>query len=919
MKLAGTSSTSKHVRLGSHGRAWKSMEELPMKGPASREGNEWQPSSQWLPSHAAVHIRGSSISPRARRMEAKTVHMFSEKGLELQEAFTQFLTGSERELCKEQSSLSIHEESHEIPHLSNPSYDAGIGGESQLASMSCGMNYLPQQDTEGSTNTAESSNRTIMQTNCEEQTLPLEQEMSTVCSRSVACAEGEGAELQQISTCVPHGLDDYAEHDNTLPVEVWAQADATAKEMADMELASEDNELVSQVNNIDCQDSQSCVSTPPRRTYDTKHTVQVEDISNQSARMEVSLLEHLRQDHTDRGEPSMPNFIMHRFLPAAQEIAAMEQESFIALIASRNRAAAVCPLPSRSQRPSVAHRIKKRAYSSSKGFTTTGLMHAKQQEDAMSLKSCGFFCLGLKSALFRAHRSALSATRKTSWTSHVAGHAKVSDKGSSPRGSKNKGQPEAMEAGSYFYSPSRTSSKFHETPRRHAMKCQETSIREGHSSVKSKPLYSQLGKLDAAGNLDEHTELSGNAELRLVGMVSKRQESNTKEDSAESFPGCIASNRQEGTLKEGMGTHSLTSSVSHDHARNLYVHDHVNADITGSPKQVHRDAMKAISCPEQDQASQDGDVEQDQAWQESHSNKDGESPFFDALSRLNSVKSTASFYTFGSPASQYDNVGLQNEWGMKDESGSIDAASEFETPRASISENNSMLTPSQVENKAPMNSEPSSLSQRFGKVLKLETHEHMSVPGWRSGPSGKHPCFEDISMLQASDWRVESFSRMNHVSLDRKYPLSPKTVSPIFPAKCQSGSALGWPLGISSYQSNRLESSPDLIDQDNKMQQYVPGLHIPSPPLPPSPKGSWLGKAMAKNASNTSPLATVQQKYKVASARRKLDFLVANENSEKRWEDVVKGSQVQTGHLRFSEELHQHHPLNHSEIQPLKL
>ncbi|KAI5054924.1 hypothetical protein GOP47_0030069 [Adiantum capillus-veneris] len=49
--------------------------------------------------------------------------------------------------------------------------------------------------------------------------------------------------------------------------------------MADMEPASYDNELVSQVNNIDCQELHSCISTPSIRTHDTKHTVQMEDIS----------------------------------------------------------------------------------------------------------------------------------------------------------------------------------------------------------------------------------------------------------------------------------------------------------------------------------------------------------------------------------------------------------------------------------------------------------------------------------------------------------------------------------------------------------------------------------------------------------------------------------------------------------------
>ncbi|MCO5570920.1 hypothetical protein L7F22_024650 [Adiantum nelumboides] len=641
------------------------------------------------------------------------------------------------------------------------------------------------------------------------------------------------------------------------------------------------------------------------------HPAHTEDTSIQPSSVEFSLQEHLHQENIGRVEPSMPNFMMHRFLPAAQKIAAMEQESFIALIASRNQTTAAYPSPSRPQRPSLSHRIKRRAHHASRGFTTTGLTHAKQQDGDMSraLKSCGIFCLGLKTALFRTPHSA-TAARKTSRASHPASSLTFCDKGSSFSGSRNKGETDAMEglrAARHTYSPSQASIKSHEIPLRDALKCHATLFSEGHSSVQWNPAFSQLGELDATANLDE--ERVGSAESGIVGLVSKKQECKQ-------------------TAIECAATHNFTSSCGDDNLQISRVHDLVNANTNGSLLHIMGDVVEVISCPEQEQAWHVGgaDVksckEHCQAWQEGSSDVDGESPFFDALSRLNSIKSTASFATCGSPATQGENLGLQDEGGAKNEEPCfMDAASDFETPTASMSEKQPMLNLAQVESKmSTTNGEPSSLSQRFGKVLKLDTREYTSVPKSLSSLNRKYPDFEDKSMLHlAGDWQVESFGCIDPGSLDRKYPLSPRTASPIFPAKCQSGSTVGWPLGISTYESSKLEGSPDHIGSEKRVKKYAPGSQLPSLPLPPAPKGSWLGKAMARNASSTSPLATVQQKYKVASARKKLDFLVAVQNSERQWEDVVKGSRVQTGHLRFSEELHQHHPLNHSAILPLKL
>ncbi|KAH7300633.1 hypothetical protein KP509_24G072300 [Ceratopteris richardii] len=272
--------------------------------------------------------------------------------------------------------------------------------------------------------------------------------------------------------------------------------------------------------------------------------------------------------------------------------------------------------------------------------------------------------------------------------------------------------------------------------------------------------------------------------------------------------------------------------------------------------------------------------------------EESEPKFFDAFSRLNSIRSNASFYTVGSPKSQSDSLLWQNEWAANYQSYFVDASSQFETAQAFTIEKTPRVLCSQMEDASDASREPSSVSNRFGKALKLEICESMC---------NESPVYDGTHVLREGDPREGNFPGLQHAAFDGLYSLGVGVVSPIFPAKCQSGNtSLGWPLALSTYQASSVDGF-DRINQEKQTEKCAFGLEVSSPPLPPSPRGAWLGKALARSAVKTSPLATLQQKDKLAATRKKLDSLLTDTNGESSWEEVVKGSQVEPGKLRFLE------------------
>lgn len=78
-------------------------------------------------------------------------------------------------------------------------------------------------------------------------------------------------------------------------------------------------------------------------------------------------------------------------------------------------------------------------------------------------------------------------------------------------------------------------------------------------------------------------------------------------------------------------------------------------------------------------------------------------------------------------------------------------------------------------------------------------------------------------------------------------------------------------------------------------QASSPAAVLLSPPLPKSPTQSWLGKAIPLSTKCPSPLSRM---HRAPPPKQE------NPPEDSKWEAIVKGSHVQPGHLRFSEELH---------------
>ncbi|KAH7295765.1 hypothetical protein KP509_27G064500 [Ceratopteris richardii] len=95
---------------------------------------------------------------------------------------------------------------------------------------------------------------------------------------------------------------------------------------------------------------------------------------------------------------------------------------------------------------------------------------------------------------------------------------------------------------------------------------------------------------------------------------------------------------------------------------------------------------------------------------------------------------------------------------------------------------------------------------------------------------------------------------------------------------------------------------------------------VSSPPVPPAPRGSWLGKALALKESKPASLVTLQAEERVLPVKKKVGFtLTGGEKKEVKWEDVVKGSHMHPEKFSFTENRHHHHPANQNPLKPLTL
>lgn len=721
------------------------------------------------------------------------------------------------------------------------------------------------------------------------------------------------------------------------------------------------------------------------------------EIADASTAVGVSLKQHVRQDDAVR-EEAMRSFILDRFLPAAKAVAADHESSMS--VASRNRVLApFSSMPQPTHKAPSSNRIKSRAQPPSNAFegvSPSRSLHSKQQEKGRfhshdSMKSCGFFCVGLKTALFRAHRtvsaSARTISRSKGRASRPSIHVKIAREDNNSTSSDEKEavvqkvkpmeqgihkQWSALTSASISYSPSSpTTATFQGSSPSYAASVKENFPRDGSASVGGSPVHSitssgstplqnQSGKCSLKGSALHHQ----NGRHNFIGSPLHDHIGVASLGGTPLHEQAVATSLGV-TVPEDQGdTCNLGGTPLPDHARGTPLHDQAGGtSLKGTPLHDQAGGINMNNSPLQDQAGRtssksspahDYTVKSQSPGQDQDGTEDDEPPFYDALSGFNSVRSTTgnvTSYTVGSPKSQNEAFGFPSDW-TNDEAGFTDASSHFETPRASTSEYKSVGSDAGYgregwQSQKSLGVKTSSLSQRVGKVLRLETgreqegmhdkdnpNSHLSREQGASADPVYVTELQQRHKQQQLDSRKESSSRMmRRPSLENMNGICPSNTSPpIFPAKCQnnmpngrekwaSANNMGWPLGISSCHSGIQRNCSQ--EQQKSYDRFVPGLNMPSPPLPPSPTGSWLEKAITMNASKPSPLATLQQKdkTKTVSARKKLEFLSTDAAvAELRWEDVVKGSQMQPGHSRFSEELHHHHhPSNLNALKPLRL
>ncbi|KAH7421401.1 hypothetical protein KP509_13G055500 [Ceratopteris richardii] len=317
--------------------------------------------------------------------------------------------------------------------------------------------------------------------------------------------------------------------------------------------------------------------------------------------------------------------------------------------------------------------------------------------------------------------------------------------------------------------------------------------------------------------------------------------------------------------------------------------------------------------------------------------------FYDASSRFGSRNST--------PSRVHLNRSMSRDWSQVDEF--LDAASSpFETPRNSVSYSSPSTAERGIWRKRPA----SKLSKRTGKALWVDTDEvkstdttealsSISMKQFYSGeqfPTSKESLNlaspQSRTHIQYQERRCMSSNQINaaasqHGMSYRRAFSGSKTcssgtnaipVTPIFPSKCQknrmmaSASGLprqiltenmldvGWPLGLSGYPLQKI-STKSKAESKPKKGWNASAVVVPCPPLPPSPAGgSWLRKALSSGSLNQAP-SLLAKKSPIPNSPNSSRSSHQNNNDNK-WEDIVKGSHIQPGHLRFSEELQHQSP-----------
>lgn len=320
--------------------------------------------------------------------------------------------------------------------------------------------------------------------------------------------------------------------------------------------------------------------------------------------------------------------------------------------------------------------------------------------------------------------------------------------------------------------------------------------------------------------------------------------------------------------------------------------------------------------------------------------------FYDASSRFGSRGST--------PSRIHLNRSMSKDSSIPDDF--LDATSTpFESPRTSVSDiryaisnaEHTEFSPSKASKVGASARPTSKLSKRVGKSLWVETREinaavkvdaisNDELKGFISGEiyttsnesdlllskkevnGTRRKCVSGDQASSSTSEAKRQYKRGASRSVNSKSSSHAIAVTPVFPSKCQKNRSIasasglpqqistgnmadiGWPLGISGYPPLKTSTKGKEESKERGATKGENNMVVPSPPLPPSPAGgSWLRKALSSNTH--SRLAGLH------AVAKKVESIPRPGN---KWEDIVKGSHVQPGHLRFSEELHHHPPSN---------
>eukprot|EP00250_Pteridium_aquilinum_P017970 c23873_g1_i2 orf=592-2913(-) len=628
----------------------------------------------------------------------------------------------------------------------------------------------------------------------------------------------------------------------------------------------------------------------------------------------LSLEQHLH-DHCDAGqkEAAMQSFILERFLPAAKAVAADHDCAFYTTKSSatmpsstpyspkRNSTKNTLPLLSviKSRSPSTLNASKSVTWSPLPVCQDVCETESFEHEAEAPTKSCGSFCVGLKTALSRVHKVVHTSAYSNKSRAKLSSHGTSSDEEEEGVVSKVKVLAQSTQkqrsahtlASMSFPSSSVTSvtlddwsSRFMATSRS-SMATSRSGFRKGDGNIIDNSPADSLTS-------------SNSAPLRNQSVKSHSSSPNTPTQR----PPPTDNTDQNNSMRPPMNAKQTPGEIS---LEGRLLHNASRQTASGSSSQDPASRADSKACCNVVEGTSGG-------------------ASLEGRSQRNAFRRTTSGSSLQGPAGRAGSEGSlvhcnAGEGALKDrdctedddEHEFHDALNRFDTPGDA--------TP--LADKSPNTQKASGLEQEEEEGEESSAH-HASAGSVLHATAAKQ---------KPGQARVDSGKESCSQKMNGVYSVHPSSAPPILKLQCTtsngnkqwaSPSVLGWPLGFTRFQSDiKTTFSQEHAKHDDRFVASPRfASNVSSPPVPPSPAaGSWLGKAMALKASKPSTLATLQQKETSASVKKNLEFILLDAKKEVRWEDVVKGSQMHSEQFRLSEEIRHSHPSNRSAMKPLRL